>query len=120
MKDDIAKDIELHSDSDAWQDFPALKALLRDRIDWDSGKPMISIELERCFAPNDEDKRKKLICQVGEQINLGPKHVEDGSIFDIFQHHWKEEEMPLIVKKEQLVDSFANSSVLNILNHTWE
>jgi hypothetical protein len=114
------RDIELHSSGDVWKDFPALKALLRDRIDWDTGKPMISIELEKCSAPNDENRKKKLNCQVAEQIKLGPKQIEDASIFDVFSHHWQEEDMPLMVKKEQLIDSFANSSVLSILNHTWE
>jgi hypothetical protein len=114
------QDIAMHSADDAWQQFPALKALLRNRIDWDSGKPMISIELEKCFAPSDEDKRKKLVCQIADQVKVGPKHVEDASIFDIFGDHWQEEDQPMIVKKEQLVDSFMNSSVLNILNNTWE
>jgi hypothetical protein len=115
------RDIELHSSGDAWKDFPSLKALLSDRIDWDTGKPMISIEVEKCFAPNNDDKKKKTSdCQTAEQIKLGPKQIEDASIFDAFSHYWQEEEMPLLVKKEQLIDSFANSSVLNILNHTWE
>lgn len=113
-------DIEAHSFGDPWQKFSALKALLSGRVDWDTGKPMIDIELERCFAPDDDDKRKKFICQVAEHIKIGPKDIEDASIFDIFSYHWPEEERPLVVKKQQLVDSFMNSSVLNILNNTWE
>lgn len=113
-------DIEAHSSGDPWQKFPALKALLSGRIDWDTGKPMIDIELERCFAPDDDDKKKTFICQIAEHIKIGPKDIEDASIFDIFSYHWPEEGWPLVVKKQQLVDSFMNSSVLNILNNTWE
>jgi hypothetical protein len=91
------RDIELHSSEDAWKDFPALKALLRDRIDWDTGKPMISIEVEACVSPNDDERKKKLNCQIAEQIKLGPKQVEDASIFDTFSHHWQEADMHLMV-----------------------
>jgi hypothetical protein len=118
--DDIMNDIELHSEGDAWKNHSALKALMRDRIDWDTGKPMIAIELEKCFPPKEDAKRSKVICQIADRIAIRPKHVEDASMFDTFGEHWKEEGEPLQIKKEQLVQSYQNSSVLNILNHTWE
>ncbi|KAG7336879.1 lecithin:cholesterol acyltransferase [Nitzschia inconspicua] len=118
--DDIAHDIKMHSAGDPWANFPALESLLSSRLDWDSGKPMISIELEKCYMTDDEDRKNKPSCQIVQLIKLGPNQVEDASIFDTFNYHWKEEEEPLVVKKEQLMESFMNSSVLNILNHTWD
>lgn len=119
-KDDIMHDIEVHSSFEAWKDFPALRSLMRDRVDWNTGKPMIGIELEKCHSQDGDEKRRKPVCRVSETIHFGPKSVEDASIFDVFNRHWQEEDEPLIVKKKQLVDSFMNSSILNILNNTWE
>lgn len=100
---------------DPWKHFPALKALMRDRIDWTTGKPMIDIEISHCSSTN------KNSCEsTGEKIEIGAKDVHDGNIFQIFNDLWKEDGRPLIVKKEQLEDSYMNSKVLNILNHTWE
>lgn len=115
--DDIATDIERSSPgTDPWKDFPALRALLRDRIDWNSSKPMIDIEMEVC-------KRKgkgKETCVETDRIKLGAKDAESGRIFDIFDDLWKEETKPLIIKREQLEESFFNTNVANMLNHTWE
>ena len=87
---------------------------MRDRIDWDTGKAMIDIEVLHC---NNSNKNS---CEETNRVEIGPKEVQDASIFQTFSDLWKEEGSPLIIKKEQLEDSFVNSSVLNILNHTWE
>lgn len=114
-------DIEYYSvNRNPWEKFPALKALLRDRIDWDTGKPMIDVELEHCFPSNPDNKKSKPICKQTDVVKLGPKMVQDGSIFTKFNELWQEEGSPLIVKKEQLEESYLNSRVLNILSHVWE
>ena len=109
-------DIEYSSvNRNPWKHFPALKALMRDRIDWTTGKPMIDIEVVHCNSTN------KNSCEnTGDRIGIGAKEVQDASIFQTFTDLWKEDGTPLIVKKQQLEDSFVNSKVLNILNHTWE
>ena len=115
-KDDIANDIEYSSvNRDPWKHFSALKAFMRDRIDWTTGKPMIDIEISHCSSANKNSCEK-----TGEKIEIGAKDVQDGNIFQIFNDLWKEDGKPMIVKKEQLEDSYVNSKVLNILNHTWE
>lgn len=76
---------------------------------------MIDIEVSHCNNTN------KNSCEiVGDPIEIGAKDVQDGNIFNIFNDLWKEDGNPLIVKKEQLEDSFMNSKVKNILNNTWE
>jgi len=88
---------------------------MRDRIDWTTGKPMIDIEIVHCNSTNKNSCEK-----TGDRIGVGPKDVQDASIFQTFTDLWKEDGEPLIVKKEQLEDSYVNSKVLNILNQTWE
>lgn len=109
-------DIELSSVSrDPWKNFPALKKLMRDRIDWDTGKPMVNIEIDHC-----QGEGNKKSCKQKDVIKVGPKHVEKGEIFNIFSELWPEKGDPLIVKREQLEQSFFNRKVVNILNQTWE
>jgi hypothetical protein len=113
--DDIMTDIELSSvNRDPWENFPALKALMRDRIDWDTGKPMIDIEIDHCHGKGNKE------CERKDVLKVGPKNVENGEIFNLFNELWKEEGDPLIVKREQLEQSFIYSKVANILNQTWE
>jgi hypothetical protein len=113
--DDIMNDIELSSVSrDPWKNFPALKSLMRDRLDWDSGKPMIDIEIEHCHG------KGKTACEQKDVVHIGPKDVETANIFNIFSELWKEKGDPLIVKREQLEQSFFSRKVANILNQTWE
>lgn len=116
IKDDIANDIEYSSvNRDPWANFTALKAIMRDRIDWTTGKPMIDIEISHCDSTN-----KNSCKNTGNPIRLQGKDVHDGSIFQTFTDIWKEDGKPLIIKKEQLEDAYINSKVLNILNNTWE
>jgi hypothetical protein len=110
-------DIEMsnpkHGD-DPWKDFPTLKGLLRERVDWDSGKPMIDIDIEHCQAKN------KPPCIRKERLHIGPKDVQTGNIFTTFSQLWKEKNDPLIVKRDQLYESFLSTKVPNMLNSTWE
>ena len=109
-------DIEYSSaHRDPWKNFPALKSLLRDRTDWDTGKPMVDIKVELC---SKESGKKD--CVEKETLRFGPKDVESGSIFNVFNSLWKEEGDPLIIKREQLEESFMNTKVKNMLNTTWE
>lgn len=118
--DDIMVDIELLADQknntslSPWKNFPALKRLLRDRFDWDSNLPMIRVVQEAC---NETEKRP---CSSNTTIDLGPKDVETGNLFTKLNSIWKEEGEPLIVKREQLRESFWDTDVINILNKTWE
>lgn len=130
-------DIEFSSlhRGDPWKDFPTLKAIMRDRIDWTTGKPMINIDIEHCRPQspgestansNNPSKRSnskikdKLTCEVADRLEFGAKHVQDASIFRYFNELWKEDKEPLIIKKEQLEESFFNTHVNNVLNRTWE
>jgi hypothetical protein len=113
--DDIMNDIEMSTKlRDPWKDFPTLKGLLRERVDWDSGKSMIDIEIEHCQAKN------KPPCIRKERLHFGPKDVHTGDIFTAFSEIWKEENDPLIVKRDQLYESFMSTKVPNVLNSTWE
>ena len=76
---------------------------------------MIDIELSHC-----SDKKKTSCERVGDPIEVLPKDIEDGNMFDIFNDLWQEEGTPLMVKKDQLVDSFMSTKVKNILNYAWE
>jgi hypothetical protein len=129
-------DIEFSSvQRDPWKDFPALKAIMRDRIDWNTGKPMINIDIEHCRPQNPEKSntnsnnpikrgsyksKDKFICDVSDRMEFGAHHVQDASIFLQFARLWKEPKEPLIIKKEQLEQSFLNTNINNVLNRTWE
>lgn len=113
--DDIYTEIE-SSDfgDDPWRDYPALKALLKDRLDWDSDFPMIQIDVEKCEA------KGRATCTLNSSVSLGPRESESGELFDVFHKIWKEKDEAMLIKRKQLQDSFWNTNVPNILNHTWE
>ena len=93
---------------------PTLRALLRERRDWDSDFPMVSINREFC-------KLKEMSpCANNETIAFGPQAVQSGAIFEGFNEIYNEKGEPLRVKKEQLRESFWDSKVKNFLNRTWE
>ena len=117
--DDIMQDIELSSasDRDPWYHFPALKALMKDRIDWDTNKPMVEVNVSHCV----EKAGKKLPpCQSKGHIRVSPNDVTTGRMYDIFHNFWKEDGDPLLEKKQQYAEAYLESKVPNILNHTWE
>jgi Lecithin:cholesterol acyltransferase len=117
--DDILTEIEVSVDdkyfsSDPWEKFPALRHLLRDRSDWDTDLPMIRVIQETC---NEKEKRP---CAKNSTLNFGPKDVESGKLFTEFDKIWNETDHPLIVKREQLRESFWDTDIPNMLNETWE
>ena len=119
--DDIAKDIELSSasDRDPWHEFPALKALMGNRIDWDSNKPMVDINVTHCVEKVDKNSKLPR-CKDKGHIGISPNDVTNGNVYDIFHDLWKEADEPLPKKKQQYSESYLESNVPNILDHTWE
>lgn len=113
--DDLMNEIEnSRPDEDPWADFPVLKNLLKDRVDWDSAIPMMSIIQETCGA------REKTPCANRTTTNVSPRDAQTGNVFKIFNRIWKEENSPLLTKREQLRESWWRTNVPNILNKTWE
>jgi hypothetical protein len=113
--DDLMNEIESsRPGQDPWADFPVLKNLLKDRVDWDSAFPMVSIVNETCQA------KEKSPCAMRTTTNLGPRDIQTGELFNTFSRMWKEEGDPLVVKREQLEQSWWHTNVPNILNKTWE
>jgi Lecithin:cholesterol acyltransferase len=125
--DDISREIENSSSgantetlsgdkdvNDPWQNFPALKGLLHQRIDWDTDLAMFMIQHEQCEA------KEKSPCFMNRNITLGPLDVQSGEFFETFNSIWKEEKEPLLVKREQLRESFWDTNMHSILNTTWE
>ena len=114
--DDIMNDIENSRVSvDPWEHYPALKMLLRERVDWDVGKPMIRIDMDSCQKNNN-----KRPCATNSSLFIGPKDVQSGEIFNTFNNLWKEENEPLAIKREQLRESYWDTKIPNILNSTWQ
>jgi hypothetical protein len=108
-------DIELSSvHRDPWHNFPALKALMRERTDWDTNKPMVCIDISHCV------EKSKTPCEPKGRISVSPKDVAAGEVFDTFNDLWNEVDSPLILKKEQLAQAYWDSKVPNVLNQTWE
>ena len=113
--DDLMNEIEnSRPDQDPWADFPVLKNLLKDRMDWDSAIPMISIVEETCGL------KEKSPCANRTTSTFGPRDVQNGHVFTKFSEIWKEEGEPLVIKRHQLNESFWSTGVPNMLNKTWE
>jgi len=98
--------------TDPWKDFPALRLLLKDRVDFDSLFPMVQVQREYC-----EDNKNSSPCN-NHTSNFGPKDVMNGHIFDEFSHIWKEKGDPLGVKLDQLRQAWWHSNVPNYLETT--
>jgi Lecithin:cholesterol acyltransferase len=116
--DDIYTEIEFssndHAKENPWKDYESLRVLLKERRDWDSDFPMIKVVKEYC-----EEKEKSPCARTVAQ-SLGPKQVQTGELFLNISKTWKEADDPLVIKREQLRESFWDSKVMNILNRTWE
>ena len=116
--DDIYTDIEFssrdHAVKDPWKNFPALRAFLKDRRDWDSDFDMIKVVKEFCAAKETSP------CEKNSTLSLGPRDVQTGNLFTQMNDIWKEKDDPLLVKREQLRESFWDNPVTNMLNRTWE
>jgi hypothetical protein len=102
-----------NKDHDPWKNFPALRLLLKDRVDFDSAFPMIRVEREFC----GEDENAP--CQ-NQTIDFGPEEVMNGQVFSEFSNIWKEKDDPLKVKHEQLRQSWWDGPVPNPLMSTPE
>jgi len=99
---------------DPWRDFPALKRILKDRVDWDTDFSPISIHEETCLVS------EKPPCKLQSERHFGPKDVQTGNIFSEFSKLWKEKGDPLKIKQEQLVSSWWHSPFPNLLDSTWD
>lgn len=64
---------------DPWKDFPALRLLLKDRVDFDTVFPTIEVRREYC---NDNEKSP---CSNQTVAAFGPRDVMSGAIFDRFK-----------------------------------
>jgi hypothetical protein len=111
--EDIVAEIEATNSDEPWKDFPALRLLLKDRVDFDSTFPTVAIEREFC---KENEKRP---CSNQTVIALGPKDVMSGTLFDQFKSIWREKGDPLGVKLDQLRESWwhgnTHKSVPNML-----
>ncbi|GKY94356.1 hypothetical protein MPSEU_000401400 [Mayamaea pseudoterrestris] len=101
-------------DGDPWEHYPALRVLLKERRDWDSDFPMVSVTREYC------KEKEKAPCAVNETIPFGAKDVQTGNIFTSLNNIFKEKDEPLKIKQEQLKESFWDGKVKHFLNRTWE
>ena len=112
--DELVSGIEAKANEtyNPWKDYPALRLLLKDRVDYDSSLPMISVEREYC----DEDE--KAPCANQTAVDFSALDVMNGNIFDQFSNIWKEETDPLGVKLEQLSDSWWKGIIPNMLEST--
>jgi len=125
--DDIMNDIENNFRGDPWKDFPQLGHFLKDRVDWDTDFPMISILRDQCKTPatsgsgDNTDNKSGSQSESCEMIsNIGPRDAQSGALWKTFSNTWQEEEDPLGIKHDQLDESFWSTPVRNILNHTWD
>ena len=111
--EDIVAEIEATNSDDPWKDFPALRLLLKDRVDFDSSFATVAIEREFC------EENEKQPCSNQTVIALGPKDVMSGALFDQFKSIWREKGDPLGVKLDQLRESWwhdnTHKSVPNML-----
>jgi hypothetical protein len=112
--DELVSGIEARANEtyNPWQDYPALRLLLKDRVDYDTGFPMIRVEREYC------DENEKSPCGNQTTVDFSALDVMNGNIFDQFSKIWREEKDPLGVKLEQLRDSWWKGNVPNMLEST--
>jgi len=99
---------------DPWHDFPALKSILEERIDWDTDFSPVAIHEETCL------EAEKPPCKLHNERHFGPKDIQTGNIFSAFSKIWKEKGNPLKIKQEQLESSWWNNPFPNLLDSTWD
>lgn len=116
--EELVTGIESSSDAstatDPWEEFPALRLLLKDRADFDSSFPTIRVEREYCT------EGEKSPCSNQTAINFGPSDIMSGHIFEQFSSIWHEKGDPLGVKLDQLRQSWWHGNVPNMLETTPE
>lgn len=97
---------------DPWKDFPALRLLLKDRVDFDTVFPTIEVIKEYCKT------NEKSPCSNQTATAFGPRDVMSGTLFEAMKSVWREEGDPLGVKLDQLRESWWDSVVPNMLETT--
>ena len=112
--DELVSGIEARANEtyNPWQDYPALRLLLKDRVDYESSFPMIRVQREFC------DDNEKSPCGNLTNVDFSAQDVMNGNIFDQFSQIWNEENDPLGVKLEQFRDSWLKGNVPNMLEST--
>merc|ERR1711957_203367 len=98
--------------ADPWENFPALRLLLKDRVDHDSLFPTIQVRREFC------EENESTPCANQTSIDFGPNEMQDGSIFEEFSQLWNEKGNPLGNKYDQLRQSWWLGNVPNMLTKT--
>lgn len=113
--DELVREIEESThEEDPWASFPQLKQLLKNRVDWSTEIPMITVADETLC----DEKEETEACE--HKIPLSAVHVQNGDLFRAFSKIWKEEKEQMDIKREQMEDSFWHPKVPNMLNMTWD
>ncbi|KAL3826567.1 hypothetical protein ACHAXA_003631 [Cyclostephanos tholiformis] len=94
---------------DPWTDFPALRLLLKGRVDFDTIFSTVEVQREYC------KENEKPPCLNQTVTAFGPRDVMSGALLDRFKSIWREKDDPLGVKLDQLRDSWWDRIVPNIL-----
>jgi hypothetical protein len=106
---------ETSAEENPWENFPTLKAILKDRVDWDTDVVPFKVVREICR------KGEKSPCKKNQEYHFTPKDVQSGDLFTHFGNIWNEEGEPLKIKREQLAASWwMNPTMPNLLNMTWD
>lgn len=106
--------IETSGEEDPWKNFPALKSILKERVDWDSTFPTFTVQLEKC------NQSERPPCKVYNESYFNAKDVQSGDLFLRFSEIWNEQGAPLRVKRAQLDNSWWQNVLPNNLNSTWD
>lgn len=110
--EELVSGIESSKGADPWKEFPALRLLLKDRVDFDSVFPIVRVECD------ESDENEDSPCKNQTSVEFGPKQVMDGQIFGQFSKIWNEKGDPLGVKLDQLRASWWDGNVPNMLETT--
>ena len=100
------------NETNPWKNFPALRLLLKDRVDFDSLFPMVQVSREFCSSTESSP------CNNQTNVAFGAKDVMNGNIFRQFSQIWNEKDDPLGVKLDQLRQSWWHNNVPNMLETT--
>eukprot|EP00557_Chaetoceros_sp_GSL56_P011962 CAMPEP_0176476432 /NCGR_PEP_ID=MMETSP0200_2-20121128/47_1 /TAXON_ID=947934 /ORGANISM="Chaetoceros sp., Strain GSL56" /LENGTH=966 /DNA_ID=CAMNT_0017872097 /DNA_START=322 /DNA_END=3221 /DNA_ORIENTATION=- len=112
--EELIDGIEKAGGNDPWRNFPTLKAILKDRVDWDTDFAPVSVNFEEC------SRSQKPPCKTKRQTTFTAKDVQSGELFAQFNDIWKEQGNPLKIKREQLEKSWWHHPFPNLLNTTWD
>lgn len=106
--------IESSKGDSPWKNFPALRLLLKDRVDFDSAFPMVSVEREYCHEGEASP------CNNQTSFHFGAEDVMTGNLFSEFSSIWTEKGDPMRVQQEQLQHAWWRpySNIPNMLKAT--